>query len=293
MEYKDYYKILGVEKTATQDAIKKAFRKLAVKYHPDKNPGNKEAEAQFKEANEANEVLSDPEKRKKYDELGSNWKQYEGAGAQQRQQEYYNGGQSANFDGDGDFSDFFESFFSQQRGQSQQRVRKGRDLEAALEISFESAYHGGVQVIDVNGEKIRLTLKPGIHNEQKIKIKGKGGAVRNGAERGDLYITFHVPEHPQYKVEGEDLHQNIAVDLYTAVLGGKAAINTPSGKLNLTIPEGTQNNKTLRLKGKGMPVYGQSGIFGDMIVSVKIELPTKLSEEEKKLFQQLKNLQTK
>ena len=293
MEYKDYYKILGVEKNATQEVIKKAFRKLAVKYHPDKNQGNNEAEAKFKEVNEANEVLSDPEKRKKYDELGVNWKQHEAQGNTYQQQGQRRGPQSRNFDGDGDFSDFFESFFSQQRSQSQQSARKGRDLEAAMDLSFEDAYHGGVQVISVGDDKIRLTLKPGIHNAQKIKIKGKGGAARNGGERGDLYITFNVQGHPQFKVEGADIHQNISVDLYTAVLGGKAAIVTPSGKLNLTIPEGTQNNKVLRLKGKGMPVYDHPGNYGDMIVSVKIEIPVQLSEEEKKLFQQLQNLQTK
>ncbi len=290
MEYKDYYKILGVEKNATQDVIKKAFRKLAVKYHPDKNQGNKAAEDQFKEVNEANEVLSDPEKRKKYDELGANWKQQQQYAQSQGQSRSR---QSHNFENDGDFSDFFESFFSQQRGQAQQRARKGRDLEAALEISFEDAYHGGVQVISVGEDKIRLTLKPGIHNGQKIKIKGKGGALRNGGDRGDLYITFHVKEHPQFKIEGVDIHQNIPVDLYTAVLGGKAETLTPSGKLNLTIPEGTQHNKTLRLKGKGMPVYDQSGTFGDMIVTVKIEIPMNLNEEQKKLFQQLKELQSK
>jgi curved DNA-binding protein len=290
MEYKDYYKTLGVDKNATQDAIKKAFRKLAVKYHPDKNQGNKAAENQFKEVNEANEVLSDPEKRKQYDELGVNWKQQQQHAQSQAQNRSR---QSQHFENDGDFSDFFESFFSQQRGHSQQRARKGRDLEAAMHLSFEDAYHGGVQVISVGDDKIRLTLKPGIHNEQKIKIKGKGGAVGNGGERGDLYLTFQVEKHPQFKIEGTDIHQDIRVDLYTAVLGGKATILTPSGKLNLTIPEGTQNNKTLRLKGKGMPVYDHAGTFGDMIVSVKIEIPVKLSEEEKKLFEQLKNLQSK
>ncbi|MCX6180771.1 MAG: J domain-containing protein [Bacteroidetes bacterium] len=289
MEYKDYYKVLGVEKNATQDVIKKAFRKLAVKYHPDKNQGNKAAEDKFKEVNEANEVLSDPEKRKKYDELGVNWKQQQQAQSQNHGRRQ----QAQNYENEGDFSDFFESFFSQQRGQSQQSARKGRDLEAALELSFEDAYHGGVRVINVGDDKIRLTLKPGIHHEQKIKIKGKGDVARNGGERGDLYIAFHVKEHPQFKVEGADIHQNISLDLYTAVLGGKAAILAPSGKLNLSIPEGTQNNKTLRLKGKGMPVYDQPGSFGDMIVTVKIAIPTQLSEEQKKLFVQIKDLQSK
>ncbi|MFM7023766.1 MAG: DnaJ C-terminal domain-containing protein [Flavobacteriales bacterium] len=296
MEYKDYYKILGVAKTASQEDIKKAFRKLAVKYHPDKNPGNKEAEAKFKEANEANEVLSDPEKRKKYDEMGANWQQYERMGAQQQQGQHNRGRQRYSYEGDpseifgqGDFSDFFESFFGQQRGRSRQPSR-GADLEAALEISFEDAYLGGAKVINVNGDKIRLNLKPGIRNEQKIKIKGKGAPGANG-EHGDLYLTFHVQEHPQFKVEGNDIHQNISIDLYTAVLGGKIMVQTPSGKINFAIPEGMQCNKTLRLKGKGMSVYENPGTYGDMLLSVRFELPVKLSEEERKLFEQLQKIQ--
>ena len=284
MEYKDYYKILGVEKNATQDAIKKAFRKLAIQYHPDKNK-EKSAEAKFKEINEANEVLSDPEKRKKYDTLGANWKQ-EQNNARQRQ-----GSQGNPFSDENDYSDFFESFFNQRREQAQRQNKRGRDVEASLEISFENAYHGGAQVIHVGEEKTRLTLKPGIYNQQKIKIKGKGSTGRNGGENGDLYIEFHVAEHPKFKIVDATIHQNILVDLYTALLGGKTTIETPSGKINLTIPENTPHQKTLRLKGKGMPIYNQTGTYGDMIVTVNIKMPEKLSEEERKLITQLQNIQ--
>jgi curved DNA-binding protein len=284
MEYKDYYKTLGVEKNATQDAIKKAFRKLAIQFHPDKNK-EKSAEAKFKEINEANEVLSDPEKRKKYDTLGANWKQ-EQSNARQRQES-----QANPFANENDYSDFFESFFNQRREQAQRQNKRGRDVKASLEISFEDAYHGGPQVIHVGDEKIRLTLKPGIHNEQKIKIKGKGSAGRNGGEKGDLFLEFHVAPHPIFKVIESNIHQNISVDLYTAMLGGKTTIETPSGKINLTIPEGTAHLKTLRLKGKGMPIYNQTGTYGDMIVTVNIKMPEKLSEEERELITQLQTIQ--
>lgn len=292
MNYKDYYKVLGVSKTASADEIKKAFRKLAVKYHPDKNQGDKAAEEKFKEINEANEVLGDPEKRKKYDELGENWQQHQQRGNQQqnaggRGQQY---SYSEGFGDEGGFSDFFESVFGKGFGGSQARgSQKGSDYRAEAEISLEEAYNGTTRLMEVNGEKLQMKFKPGTKDGQTLRIKGKGGQGSNRGERGDIYVTVHVPIHPHFERKENDIYCEAPIELYTAILGGKATIRTLKGIIKTDIPKQTENGKVLRLKGMGMPVFGQEKLFGDLYAKVKIVLPKKLSEEEIELFQQLKN----
>lgn len=298
MDYKDYYKILGVDKKASQADIKKKFRKLAVKYHPDKNPDNPEAEAKFKEVNEAYEVLGDPEKRKKYDELGANWKQYEQfqrAGGQRTYQ--YSGDFSDIFGGGGGFSDFFNSFFggggfgstgsafSQDSPfGSQTRRSRAASSQATLPLSFDEAFHGVKKVIQLNGNKIRLNIKAGALDGQKLKVSGKG------SRGGDLIITLKVGKPTGYEVDGLNLIKKLDVDLYTAVLGGKMEVNTPHGKINMPVAKGSQSGKKLRLKGKGMPDYKNPGKYGDLIVELQIQVPTNLSEKEVSLFKELEKL---
>jgi len=312
MEYKNYYKILGVSKTASQDEIKKAYRKLAVKYHPDKNPGDKKAEDRFKEIGEANEVLKDPEKRKKYDQLGANWKQYEhaGAGASYGGSPFggrpgAGGGQSFHYEGDlgdmfgeggGGFSDFFNAFFgaggrrSQQYG-GQARGFKGQDLQAAMDISLEESYHGTSRILNVNGQKLRITTKPGAYDGQELRIRGKGSPGVNGGARGDIYIKIRVMPNSRFSQDGNDLIIGKDIDLYTAVLGGKTEVETLSGKVSIPVAKGTQSGSRVRLKGKGMPVYGKQGVFGDLYVRMNVTIPKTLSTEETELFKKLKDLQ--
>jgi curved DNA-binding protein len=308
MDYKDYYKILGVSKNASQDEIKKAYRKLAVKYHPDKNKGDKKAEESFKEIGEAYEVLKDPEKRKKYDQLGANWKQYEHAGAEggfdfSQFGGGAPGGGSFHFEGDMDdifsgssgFSDFFNAFFGGRGGarsgfSGRQHPQKGQDLQAKMEISLYEAYHGTSRILNVDGHKLRVTIKPGTYDGQELRIKGKGGQGSGGGPSGDIYIKIRVQPDSQYKINGNNLILKTNVDLYTAVLGGKTEINTLAGKLNVPVPKGSQNGSKLRLKGKGMPVYNKPGQYGDLYVQLHIVIPKNLSQEEINLFKKLKEL---
>jgi curved DNA-binding protein len=311
VEFKDYYKILGVERNASADEIKKAFRKLAIKYHPDKNPGDKTAEEKFKEINEANEVLSDPEKRKKYDELGSNWKNYQQGGNKaedfdwsrwrtqnqgSRQGFGTHGGHEDMFNEGGEFSDFFESIFGRS-GFSQRsaggRAAKGEDYRTETTISLEEAYSGTSRRIELNDETLDIKFKPGIQDKQVLRLKGKGGQGYNGGPRGDIYITVGIPGHPHYKRKDNDLYCNISVELYTAILGGKQLIRTLKGNIRITIAPETENGQTLRLKGLGMPVFGKTNEYGDLYAKVKILLPKNLSIEETELFKKLSEIHKK
>ncbi|WKN30423.1 J domain-containing protein [Porifericola rhodea] len=309
MNYKDYYKILGVDKSASQDAIKKAYRKLAVKYHPDKNPDNKEAEEKFKDIAEAYEVLKDPEKRKRYDELGANWKYYQQHGPDPGWGSFGGRPQGSRVQFEGDlndlfgnsgFSDFFESFFGgfggsagrRSGGFGFQQAFKGQDLEAQISITLEEAYHGATHLIHVNGQKIRIKLKPGLEDGKTLRIKGKGGPGQEGGPAGDLYLHVSVSPHQQFERKGRDLYTDLPIDLYTAILGGKVEVNTLKGKIKINIVEGTENGKTLRLKGLGMPVE-DSDTKGDLYAKVMVNLPKNLSEEERKLFEKLKSMRAK
>lgn len=302
MDYKDYYKILGVDKKASQAEIKKAFRKLAVKYHPDKNPDDKKAEERFKEINEANEVLSDPEKRQKYDELGENWNKFQqgqqGGGFDWSQWQQQPGGQSFHFQGDpsemfgsGDFSDFFQNIFGGARGQGrrQSRAFKGNDYQTDFEITLEEAYHGASRIIQLDHKKIRIKTKPGSSDGQTLRVKGKGAPGVNGGPNGDLYVNIHISPHPRYKREGDNLIQSVTIDLYTAILGGSLQVSSFDGPVKITIPPGTESGKKLRLKGKGMPVYGKT-THGDMYVEIKVQIPKDLSDKELELFKELQNI---
>lgn len=302
MEYKDYYKILGISKNATQDEIKKAFRKLAVKYHPDKNPGDKEAEAKFKEINEANEVLSDPQKRKQYDELGANWQQYQRAGGfdWNRYRQQYGGNESffTNFSdfGTGGFSDFFEAFFgrgftnTQGRRHSSVRAQRGEDMHAELNISLEEAYTGTEKLFELDRQKIKLKIKKGIKDGQILKLSGKGYPGYNGGPNGDLFLTIHINKHPEFERIDDDLYMNVPIDIYTAILGGKIEVNTLKGKVKINIPPETPNGKTFRLAGLGMPRYGHESKRGDLYVKTELQTPRNLSAEEIKLFRKLSEL---
>ena len=308
MEYKDYYKILGVDKSATQDEIKKAYRKLAMKYHPDRNAGNKSSEEKFKEITEANEVLSDPEKRKKYDTLGSNWKQYQNTGGQGFGDFYTNfgggrrpSGSTYEFSGDindifggvggGGFSDFFESFFGGSGrgfGGRTPPQKTAIDVEANMNITLEDIFNGSEKQISVEGKKLKIRIIPGTKDGQKLRLKGMGRSKTANGEKGDLYLNLHVLQHPFYEIKENDLYYNLDVDLYTAVLGGKENIKTLDGKtISISIPEGTESGKTLRLKNLGM---NNNNVRGDLFVRILVTVPKSLSKEEKELFKKLKTL---
>lgn len=298
MAFIDYYKILGVSKTATEKEIKTAYRKLARKFHPDLNPEDKQAEIKFKEINEANEVLSDPENRKKYDKYGKDWKngeQQENYNRQQQQQ-YNQRSQQAGSQGfsGGDYSDFFESMFGGQRASQGQSQRfKGQDFNAELHLKLEDVYTSQQQILTVNGNKIRLTIPAGVENGQIIKISGKGGTGVNGGPNGDLYITFVIENHTRFKRVENNLYQDVDLDLYTSILGGEITVDTFDGKANLKIKPETKNESKVKLKGKGFPVYKKEGEFGDLIITFRIKLPVNLGEKEIELFKELQKLQTK
>src|SRR5688500_805632 len=261
MEFIDYYKILGVDKKASDEDIKKAYRKLARKLHPDLNPNDKEAHQKFQQINEANEVLSDPEKRKKYDQYGKDWQhaeQFEQQRRSSRQQSQYQGGHSFSGDADSDFSDFFESLFGGSARTRQTNFR-GQDSNAELRLDLTDAMKTHQQTLTVNGKNIRITIPAGIENGQVIKLKGYGAAGGNGGPPGDLYITFSIANHPHFKRSGNDLYTTATIDLYTALLGGETTIDTLNGKVKLKVNPETQNGTKIRLKGKGFPVYKKEG----------------------------------
>ncbi len=302
MAFVDYYKVLGTDKTASADEIKKAYRKLARKYHPDVNPNDNEAKQRFQEINEANEVLSDPEKRKKYDQYGEHWQhgeEYEKAQQQYRQSQSAGGNPfggnsgsyeyTGNFD-DGQFSDFFEQMFGSRSGGGRQSTFRGQDFNAELSLSLQEAYTTHSQTFNINGKNIRITIHAGVEDGQKIKLKGYGGDGINGGPKGDLYITINIAPDGRFKRQGSDLYTTLDIDLYTAILGGEATLDTFGGKVKLKIKAESQNGAKMRLKGKGFPVYRKEGEFGDLYVTLNIQMPSNLTAEEKTLFQQLKDL---
>jgi curved DNA-binding protein len=309
MEFKDYYKILGLEKQASADDIKKAYRNLAKKYHPDKNPTDKVAEEKFKEVSEAYEVLKDPEKRKKYDMLGANWKQYQQAGGpnadwfknfnQNRQGGSYQFSGSFNdlFGNIGGFSDFFESFFG---GGGQHRgtggfgsvAQKGNDYEASLSISLEEAHKGVEKQFVINGRTLKVKIIPGIEEGKKLRLRSQGGEGRAGGEKGDLYLKIQIEKHPYFVRKENNLYYDLNVDLYTAVLGGKKEITTLDGKrINIIIPKETENGKILKVKGMGVNKPERND-RGDLFVRINVNTPRNLTDEEIKLFEKLKSLRS-
>jgi len=296
MEYRDYYKILGVSKNASQDEIKKAFRTLALKYHPDKNLGNKTAEEKFKEISEANEVLSDPAKRKKYDEVGQDWKHYEQM-HRQRGQRQQGGRRQYEYESDSGFSDFFESIFGggfgdifgESRSRSN-RPSKGQDYEGEISISLEEAYHGTTRRIDIGGQVLEMKIRPGVRNGEILRLKGKGGRSAGNGPAGDVLIKTIVTEHPHFQRTGDDLHCEIPVDLYTALLGGKALVTTLNGRIKIDIKPETDNGAVLRLKGMGMPKNNAPTEKGDLFAKVKVNLPKKLTPSEIRLLKELESL---
>ncbi len=313
MAYIDYYKILGVDKTATQDDIKKAFRKLARQYHPDLNPNDANAKEKFQAINEANEVLSDPEKRKKYDEYGENWKHADEFEAQRKAYQNQQGGGGGDgeywystdgthfsgfggegmhgFGGNGSgFSDFFEELFGHRgagAGRGAHGAFKGQDIQGELQLTLREAATTHKQTFSVNGENLRITVPAGIANGQIIKLKGHGGKGVNGGPDGDLYITFNIADDPVFRRKDNDLYTDVNIDLYTAVLGGEVTVNTLDGQVKLKVRPGTQNDAKVRLKGKGFPIYKQDGTFGDLIVTYHVTIPTTLTDKQKDLFRQL------
>ncbi len=299
----DYYKVLGVERNATADAIKGAYRKLARKFHPDLNPNDNNAKKKFQEINEANEVLSDPASRKKYDAYGEQWKHAEQF--EQAKREQSRGSQSGHFSGDGpfggagsraggteaeDYSDLFGSMFG--GGGGRQVKFRGHDLQATSKLALIDAYRTHKQMLTVNGKQIRITVPAGVENGQTIRIEGHGGPGMNGGPAGDLYITFVIQDHPRFKRVGKDLHASVDLDLQTAVLGGEVLVDTLDGKVKLKVAPETQNNTKAKLKGKGFPVYKKEGEFGDLYLTYNVKLPTGLSERERELFRELASLRS-
>ena len=313
MDYKDYYKVLGVEKTATTEQIKKAYRKLARQYHPDVNPNDATAEQKFKEVNEANEVLSDADKRQKYDQLGADYARYQqagggrgpGAGGGQGGfdwSQYAQGGGQGGFGGFGggqfggegeDFSDFFSSMFGGMGGAGGGRSSRpgaGQDYQAELELSLQEAYEGGPRTITVNGKNLRITIQPGVADGQTIRLRDQGGPGRNGGPSGSLLITFRILPDARYVRTGDDLTQDVPVPLYKALLGGEQTVETLGGPVKIKLKPETANGSRLRLRGKGFPVYRKEGQHGDLYLRLNVQLPTNLTEEERELIRQLAKL---
>jgi curved DNA-binding protein len=299
MAFIDYYQTLGLAKGASDKDIKSAYRKLARKYHPDLNPNDTEAQKKFQQLNEANEVLSDPEKRKKYDQYGENWQH----GAEYQQQQQYQrrqqqgayGGGASGFEGFGggggeDFSDFFQSMFGGSSRGGRQGKSRGQDLNAELKLTLKEAAETHKQAFTINGKSLRVTIPAGVENGQVIKIAGHGNPGKNNGPAGDLLITFLIANDPDYKRDGSDLNHTIKLDLYTAVLGGEVTIETITGKVKIKVKPETQNGTKVKLKGKGMPVYKKEGQSGDLYITYDVQVPVNLSDEQKKLFEELAKL---
>jgi curved DNA-binding protein len=296
MSYIDYYKILGVPKNASEKDIKKAYRKLARQYHPDLNPDSKEAEKKFKEINEANEVLSHPENRKKYDEHGKDWKHAEEFEKARKQQQQYQGSRQQQYSGDfneSDFSDFFESMFgggASSRQRSSKTMFRGQDFNAELQLDLKDVYTSHKRTLTVNNKNIRITIPAGIENGQVIKIKGHGGKGVNKGPNGDLYIKFNIVNNTNFKRDKENLYTTIDLDLYKSLLGGDVTVDTFDGKVKLKVKPETQNGTQIKLKGKGFPVYKKENQFGDLYLTYNIKTPKNLTPKEIELFTELSKL---
>ncbi|HBX49621.1 MAG: molecular chaperone DnaJ [Bacteroidetes bacterium RIFOXYA12_FULL_35_11] len=295
MNFIDYYKILGLDKTATPKDIKNAYRRLARKFHPDLNPNNKEANANFQKINEANEVLSDPVKRKKYDQYGKDWQhaeEFDKSKQYQQQSSNFGGSSYSGAQSGGDFSDFFESMFGGASGSSRSRQAKyrGKDFNAELHLELIDAYSTHKQTLTVNGNNIRITIPAGIENGQTIKILNHGGPGVNNGPNGDLYITFSIANHSRFKRLENNLYTSVDLDLYTALLGGEITVDTMNGKVKLNVPPETQNGSKIKLKGKGFPVYKNEKQFGDLFITYIIKIPTNLTEKQKALFRELSSV---
>lgn len=309
MEYKDYYRILGVDKNATEQDIRQSYRKLARKYHPDVNPGNKEASEHFKEINEAYEVLRDEEKRKKYDQLGSNWTRYQQMGGDPGGfdwSEYFSGAGGAggrqggayteyvdlnDLFGQGGFSDFFQNIFGGAPGGSGRGMRQpsmtGRDYEQPVQITLEEAYSGTKRLVQTGQRRIEVSIPPGVRTGSRVRVSGEGAQGINGGPPGNLYLVIEVQPHPRFRREGNNLHITLPVDLYTMVLGGEVILTTLKGRVSLRIPAESKSGRVFRLRGQGMPLLKDPSTFGDLYVEVRPRLPDSLSDKEKALFREL------
>lgn len=291
MEYKDYYKILGVPKDADADAIKRAFRKLARQYHPDVNK-DKKAEERFKEINEANEVLSDPEKRKLYDQLGSNYATFQRGGGDPRAYNWNQwargapqgaGGRAGGGDAGFDFSDFFRTFFGgnmDEFGGQSFRQTANLDLEQDVEITLTEAYHGTTRILTKDGRNYEVNIPRGVKTGSKVRVRGQGARDRSG-QMGDLYLTIRVMPNSGYERQDNDLHRELRVDAFTAMLGGEVKVDTLAGEVMVKVPAGTSSGKSIRLRGKGMPLLNAKGEFGDLYLRVMVSVPKRLSDEDR------------
>ncbi|OYU55655.1 MAG: molecular chaperone DnaJ [Chitinophagaceae bacterium BSSC1] len=286
MPFIDYYTVLGLDKNASEADIKKAYRKLARKMHPDLNPTDKNAQSKFQSINEANEVLSDPVKRKKYDRFGKDWEHGEAFEQQRKEQQQRSTSSSFDNDGGADFSSFFESMFgsNQSRGNM---PREGQDLHATMQLGLKDIMESRKETITVNGKQIRVTIPAGIANDQVLKLKGFGAKGINGGADGDLIINFDIKGIPGFERKGNDLYCQASIGLYKAVLGGDTTIDTLNGKVKMKIRAGTQNGERIRLKGKGIPAYKREKEMGDLYVSFQVNIPQNLSPEQILLFEQL------
>lgn len=301
MAYIDYYDILGIDKNASPQDIRRAYRKQAKKYHPDLNKDDPHAKERFQAINEANEVLSDPDKRKKYDEYGENWKHAEEFEAQRQQYKAREGGGGYNtfggydfggYNGASGFSDFFEELFGTNfaRHSSREQRMRGHDLHSTLTLPLKEVIHTEKRIITIDGRNIRISIPAGIADGQKIRLRGQGGASPTG-ERGDLYITFHIEPEKGYTRHGDDLHTTLTTDLYTALLGGEVMLRTlDDSNLRIRIKAGTQPDSKLRLQGQGLPAYKDETKHGDLIITIKVKIPT-LNEEGKELIRQIRDKQ--
>ena len=321
MDFKDYYSTLGVAKTASEKEIKQAYRKLARKHHPDVNPGDKSAESKFKEINEAYEVLGDADKRRKYDELGANWRAYEqgqpfagspfggaggayagnpgGAGYRTMTEE-----EMRDLFGDEDpFSDFFKTFFSgggsssggRQRSGRTARTQKGRDIEHEVELTLDEAFHGATRRMSIkeggHARSVDVRIPVGVKDGSRVRAAGEGESGVNGGAAGDLYLRVRVRPHEMFERKGDDLHARVAVPVTTAVLGGEAQVPTINGAVRLKIPEGTQNGQVFRLKGHGMPAVGKPDDRGDLYATVDVQLPRSLTAEQRDHYEALRKME--